>query len=250
MNIRLRSVFNQNITIFQFMRTCLSTILICCSILTSAANAQQAIINLPSADITPKGKFFIMNESFVNPWTDSNKWKATNFFTYGINENFELALTNYGINSGDIDNLVFAPGFKYSKQLFKQNFSKNEFKITAGFLLPISFNGNGVGSNTFGHLSFRLPKTRTRLTLGANTGTEQIYGRDIFCFIGGIEHPITKEINLILEYYSGTHELAGLIPGIVYHNHKHDYVLVMGYRIPNNRESGEDGFVFELGKYF
>jgi hypothetical protein len=26
-------------------------------------NAQQAIINLPSADITPKNKLFIMNES-------------------------------------------------------------------------------------------------------------------------------------------------------------------------------------------
>jgi hypothetical protein len=26
-------------------------------------NAQQAIINLPSADITPKNKLFVMNES-------------------------------------------------------------------------------------------------------------------------------------------------------------------------------------------
>jgi hypothetical protein len=40
--------------------------LLCFSLVLSVQvplNAQQAIINLPSADITPKNKLFVMNES-------------------------------------------------------------------------------------------------------------------------------------------------------------------------------------------
>jgi 2',3'-cyclic-nucleotide 2'-phosphodiesterase (5'-nucleotidase family) len=58
--------------------------------------AQQAIINLPSADITPKNKLFVMNESFVKMWGTDGHWSSTNFITYGLNENWELAITNYG----------------------------------------------------------------------------------------------------------------------------------------------------------
>jgi hypothetical protein len=117
-------------------------------------------------------------------------------------------------------------------------------------MLPISMQGNGVGSNFFSHLSFRLPKVKTRLTTGIATGTRQVYGRDTVCFIGGIEHPVNKELSIVLEYFSGTHDFAGIIPGLVYHNLKRDVVAVIAYRIPANSISGDSGFVFELGKYF
>jgi hypothetical protein len=60
--------------------------------------AQQAIVNLPSADITPKGKHFIMHETQWRPWNPGRYWYATNFYCYGIGKNTELAVTTY--NSG------------------------------------------------------------------------------------------------------------------------------------------------------
>ena len=65
-----------------------------------------------------------------------------------------------------------------------------------------------------------------------------------------IEHPVNKELSIVLEYFSGTHDFAGIIPGLVYHNLKRDVVAVVAYRIPANSISGDSGFVFELGKYF
>ena len=126
----------------------------------------------------------------------------------------------------------------------------DDVKITNGYMLPVSLQGNGVGSNFFSHLSFRLPKLKTRLTTGIAAGTRQVYGRGTVCFIGGIEHPVNKELSIVLEYFSGTHDFAGIIPGLVYHNLKRDVVAVVAYRIPANSISGDSGFVFELGKYF
>jgi hypothetical protein len=59
------------------------------------SQAQQAIINLPSADLTPKGQVFLMNESFISPYTNQEEWKTTNFFTVGINKTTELAITTF-----------------------------------------------------------------------------------------------------------------------------------------------------------
>ncbi|NCX94641.1 MAG: hypothetical protein EBX40_08195, partial [Gammaproteobacteria bacterium] len=93
------------------------------------------------------------------------------------------------------------------------------------------------------------PKLKTRLTAGVNAGTQQIFDRDVVCFIGGIEQPITKELQAIVEYYSGTHAFAGTVVGLVYHNHKYDVVMVSGWRIPNNERTGRPGLVFEIGKF-
>ena len=191
-----------------------------------------------------------MNESFVRMWGDDDHWSSTNFLTYGLNKNWELAITNYGLKSKNLDNLSLAFGAKHSKVLKDELKGFTEIKLSSGYMLPISLQGRGVGSNLFSHLSFRLPKLKTRLTTGIASGTSQVYGRDVVCFIGGIEHPITKELNIVLEYFSGTHDFAGIIPGFVYHNLKHDVVLVAAYRIPANNASGKHGFVFELGKYF
>jgi hypothetical protein len=212
-------------------------------------HTQQAIINLPSADLTPKGQVFIMNESYIRMWRPDRSWKATNFLTYGLNDTTELAITNFGVGAPKINNLTLAVGAKSVFQLWKKKYPRREIKLTVGAMVPVSLQGRGAGSYAYSHLSYRLPKINTRLTAGLNWGTAQIFDRDVFCFIGGIEHPITPELTVIVEYYSGTHDFGGVIPGVVYHNHKLDAVFVAGFRIPNARASGRPGFVFELGKF-
>lgn len=213
--------------------------------------AQQAIINLPSADLTPKGEAFAMNESFVRPYGDgTSEWKTTNFFTYGLTDTTELAVTTFNAGLPRTDNFTVAVGFKSVIPLLQERLKERELKWTVGAMLPISMQGRGVGSYGYTHLSMRLPKVRTRVTAGVNAGTDQIFDRDVVSFIGAIEHPIGKEWNLIAEYYSGTHNFAGLVTGLIYHRHKSDTVFVLGYRIPPNPESGRHGFVFEIGQFF
>ena len=216
---------------------------------TPMAQAQQAIINLPSADVTPKGQVFFMNESFVRPWRPGTSWKTTNFFTYGLSDRTEFAITTFGAGLPKTDNFTLAIGGKTVQPLWAKRLPGKDLKLTLGYMLPISLQGRGVGSYGYTHLSGRVPKIKTRLTAGINAGTHQVFGRDVVCFIGGVEHPITPELNAIAEYYSGTHDFAGLVFGLVYHNHKWDAVLVGGYRIPNNPASGKAGLVFEVGKF-
>jgi hypothetical protein len=53
---------------------------------------------MPSADITPKGKHFVMQETQWRPQQNGRYWYSTNFYTYGLGKSSEFAITNY--NSG------------------------------------------------------------------------------------------------------------------------------------------------------
>jgi hypothetical protein len=60
----------------------------------------------------------------------------------------------------------------------------------------------------------------------------------------GFEQPLTKHLSLIADWYSGTHALAAVIPAFQYdigHN-----VLILGYKIANNIESGNNALIVEF----
>ena len=57
------------------------------------AMGQQAIVTLPSADLTDKGTLFAMNESQLRAWGREPMWNATFFLTYGLGYHTELAAT-------------------------------------------------------------------------------------------------------------------------------------------------------------
>jgi hypothetical protein len=114
-------------------------------------------------------------------------------------------------------------------------------------MMPISFEGQGVGNWNYAHLSGRLPLLKTRLTAGLSVGTKQIFGRNAVSFIGGYEQPITKNLSLIGDWYSGTNGYGLFIPGISYALPL-AFTLYAGYQIPNNKRCGHSGFVIELAK--
>lgn len=62
-----------------------------------SAMGQQAIVTLPSADLTDKGTLFAMKESQLRAWGREPMWNATFFLTYGIGYHTELAATFYNI---------------------------------------------------------------------------------------------------------------------------------------------------------
>ncbi len=203
--------------------------------------AQQTIFNVPSADITEKGKIFVQHESQFS----DDFGLFTNYGAYGIGKYTELDLTLFGVSTNNINNEVLGLGFKTTLPLHE----KTETKLTFGSLIPISLRGNGVGGYTYSHLSTRLPKLQTRITSGVFIGTNILFGRDVICNISGIEQPVTKKLSIIMDWYSGKHANGFLIPGVSYAFNP-ALVLYAGYQIANNRSNGNNGFVIELAKFF
>lgn len=215
--------------------------------MSGTALAQQTIYNVPSADVTPKGRLFLQHESQFRTWKPGRFLGNTEYSAYGIGHNTELDMTVFNINSPKSNNITVGLGAKTAMPLFKKRFPGEEIKLTAGTLVPVSLQGDGVGNWSYSHLSMRLPKVKTRLTAGVSVGTRQIFGRNTVAFIGALEQPVTKRINVIADWYSGTHNLGLLITGFSVALPK-DIALYAGYQVPNTKLSGSQGFVIELSK--
>ena len=101
----------------------------------SLASGQQAIINMPSADITPKGKHFLMHVTQTRAWQPARSWSGTNFYAYGTGHSTELAVTSYNGGSPLSKNFATGIGFKAAPQLWKQlrHSPGSGHQITHGF---------------------------------------------------------------------------------------------------------------------
>lgn len=220
--------------------------------LSDFAFAQQTVFNVPSADVTPKDKIFLLTESQFRAWEPGSNWVGTEYSAYGVGHNTELTMTLFNVGSPATENISLGTGFKSAIPIpgLKDKFPKREYKFTIGSEVLTSLQGQGVGNWTYGHLSGRLPVTNTRLTAGLSYGTRQVFGVDNLAFIGAVEQPVTKKLNVIMDWYSGTEHFAGfLIPGFSYALPK-DTTIYVGYQIPNSSRNGVSGFVIELGKIF
>lgn len=209
------------------------------------ASAQQTIFNVPSADVTPKDTVYLETESQFRPWAPNRFWLGTQYFAYGIGHGTEIDVTLSNVSSPASGAIALGGGFKQIFRITPQRFPKREFKLTIGQLVPVSLQGQGVGSWTYTHLSGRIPKLNGRITAGVSAGTKQLFGRNTVGFIGGVEQPVTQRLTLIVDWFSGTHFNGYLIPGFSYAI-KGPTTLFVGYQIPNTRRVGPQGLVLEL----
>ena len=208
--------------------------------------AQQAIVNLPSADITPRGQVFLMHETQTRSWNPGRYWYGTNFLTVGVGRGTELALTTYNHGGPAAPNAAIGVGFKTGIRLFEEALAKEEVQLTVGQMLIVSTSGRGIGNFSYGHGSFRLPRAGTRITAGISGGTDELFKKDTVHFIGAVEHKLGKKWMLTAEWFSGRHDFGFLTPGVLYHPTPQT-VIVVGYKIPNHATNGKAGFVFEFG---
>lgn len=214
----------------------------------AALPAQQAIINMPSADITPKGQGFVMHETQFRPFQAGayRYWYGTNFFTYGVGANTELAVTSYNAGVPSASNQNVGVGFKSAIPI---GHDTRERKVTVGSMGLWNYSGKGVGNFSYAHYSWRLPHARTRLTMGGWFGTEELFKKNSANVLGGIEHPVNKRFILMAEWFAGNHDLGFFIPGVLYHPTPRQ-IIVVAYKIANNSRNGAGGFVVEYGFFF
>jgi hypothetical protein len=218
----------------------------------NAAYAQQTVFTVPSADITPKGKLLIEQESQFRPWKPGAFWNGTIYAMYGVGHNTEACLTLFNVSSPPSNNVTLGTGFKSAIPIpgLKEKYPAREFKFTVGSEVLASLENRSAGNWSYATLSGRTPVTNTRLTAGISVGTKDIFGVNTTSFITAVEHPVTKKLTIIADWYSGQEHFAGfLISGIHYLLPK-DMELYAGYQIPNSSRNGKSGFVLELAKTF
>jgi hypothetical protein len=209
--------------------------------------AQQTIYNVPSADITPKGSFFLQHESQFRPWPKGQFLGTTHYTALGIGKQTELDLTLFNLNAPLSGNLTLGPGFKSGIRIMPSRFPEAKPQLTVGSMLPVSLQQRNVGLWSYGHISLRVPRLNTRLTCGLNYGSKLIFGRQSFAVITGLEQPLGKRVSLLADWYSGTHSLGLLITGVSVALPR-DTTAYLGVQIPNNAQCGRSGLVFELSK--
>lgn len=202
---------------------------------------------MPSADVTPAKHVYLETEGQFRTWKPGRFFSGTEYVAVGVGHNTELNATVSNINSPGNGAITLGLGFKSSWPILPRKLPRRELKVTLGELMPISLRGQGVGSWTYSHLSFRVPKLNTRVTAGVTAGTKQLFGRNTVGFIGGIEHPVTEKFSIIADWFSGTSSYGLFIPGFSYVLPK-GISLFAGFQIPNNAKSGRTGFVIELSR--
>jgi hypothetical protein len=215
-------------------------------ILTAASlQSQSLIVGIPSADITPKGEFALAHETQLNRFQSGNYWNSFTFATYGIGKNTELASSAYGFSIPGSGNRAIGFGLKSMIPIEQ----KWQFKLTGGFMVPVSFNGKGAGYWVYGNASIRVPQARTRLTVGPSFGTRQIFGRRAYSTMVGVEQPLSKRWGIVSDWFSGTNDLGAAIVGMSFQRDKKT-LIIFGYKVANNAQSGRPAFMIEVARTF
>lgn len=211
----------------------------------SSAYAQSLIVGIPSADITPKGELALAHETQLNRFESGGYWNSFTFATYGIGKNTELASSAYGFSLPGSGNRAIGFGMKSMVPLEQ----KWQFKLTGGFMIPVSFDGKGTGYWVYGNASLRVPRTRTRFTAGPSFGTRQIFGRQAYSTMVGVEQPLSKRWGVVSDWFSGTHDLGAAIVGMSFQRDRKT-LIIFGYKVANNAASGKPAFMVEVARSF
>lgn len=217
------------------------------------ANAQQTIFNVPSADVTEKGHVFVQEEAQIGTggFPDVN-YINTAYTAVGIGHNTELDATLFNVGAPDFGDISLGIGFKSSIPIpgLEKKFPKREYRFIIGSEVLAGLQNNGVGNWTYVELSGRLPKLNTRLTGGISYGGRQVFGLNTVSAVAGVEQPVTKNLTLQADWFSGGEHFAGfLIAGFNYKLPKNTTIYA-GYQIPNTPRNGPTGVCIELAKVF
>jgi hypothetical protein len=211
--------------------------------------AQSLIVGIPNAEVSPKGQFALAHETQLNRFQAGNYWNSFTFATYGVGHHTEIAASMYGVSVPVSGNRSLGMGFKTAVP-WGQDWAKRwELKTSIGAMVPVSFQGKGVGYWVYGNGSIRIPNARTRLTAGPSYGTRQIFDRRTYSTMVGVEQPITRKVGVVADWFSGRHALGAAIVGLSWQRDKRT-LIIAGYKFANNAQSGKPAFMIEVARTF
>jgi hypothetical protein len=220
--------------------------------------AQQNLFNIPSGDITPKGKFFYQHQ--IN--TYSNKFESKGHFVYGLGKGWDVGVNLVGTGA------YFNPNWK---PIFNNDFSRGEaltptlmatlqkqFSIHEKWALNLGTqSGVNLTVNTeniqpayfhYGLLSYQVKPGRKLLIGPYLTNNQYVGSGNTLGIQMGYEWKVTDKFYLMGDFISGNNESAVLVPGIMY-NVSNKVQLCLGYMLPNPNTQKNQAIVFEFNWY-
>lgn len=218
------------------------------------ANAVSLIAGVPNAETTPPKTGMIAGEiqfPFRQPPVGPTHAAGFVFATLGVFKNFELATTLYNLAVPGTQRIALSAGFKHVIPLHglagdTGAAERWEPKVFWGTEIPFALQGTeGVGAWVFLGSSLRIPKTKTRFTLGPSWGSRQIFGREIWMIFAGIEQPVTQHFSIIADWMSGATDLGAAIVAVQW-DPVHWFTLITGPKISNSEVKTPTAWMLEL----
>jgi len=206
--------------------------------------AQQTIFDVPSGDVSVLNQWFYQHQTVTRNWNANRRWIQTNALGFGLGHSLELDATWFNLELNSISQSIPSVGFKWSPKLNGES-ARIPLRFVAGDMLQLRPSGARKGNWSYLMINAEIPMTHTTWTGGLNTGTSALFGRKTTGLLIGIEQHLTSRWMFQADWFSGNHDLAYLIPGMVYQASQHT-MLSLGYQIPNHRKTGFGAIVFEF----
>jgi len=221
--------------------------------------SQQNLFNVPSSDITLKGKVFFQQQFNIN----RDLYQSNTTLCYGLGGNAEIGLNLIALNfdpkgspllikNGDTANPPLYPFYTLNVQ--------KAFVLTKVFKLAVGTQAGLADCSHFGAYAYlnvitAVTKTQSKIVSGLYYGSNSFLGsgdRNPFFsdvplgFQIGLEQTIIHEkLFLVAENISGKHSLGETTIGIAWFASKH-WMLSCGYQFANPSSNTMNALVVEL----
>ncbi len=224
----------------------------------TASKAQQNLFNIPSGDITPKGKLFYQHQ--INIYQD--KFESKGHFVYGLGKGWDVGMNLVGTGA------YFKPSWQY---IYNSDFSQGQSlsptlmaTLQKQFLIGGKWSVN-IGTQSgvnltdkkenihpaylhYGLVSYQVQAGR-KLLIGPYFTNNQYVGAGNTAGIQiGYEWELTNKWYFMGDFISGNNESAVVVPGIMY-NLSNQVQLCLGYMLPNPNTQKKQAVVFEFNWY-
>lgn len=216
-----------------------------------AANAQQTVFNVPTADVLDRGKVYGEIDAAFKFNNDEALSRFSSFVprvVVGTGGNVEVGLNVTGNINPGADSTTLVPTVKYK---FYQN-EKKKIALFAGTNFYIPVRNRSYKFGTYSYAAAAKTFNKTRLTAGGYVFSKNVVASNAVRAGGqfAVEQTINDKFTLAADWFTGRHASGYFTPGIIYKPHP-KVTSYFSYSIGNaDASKGNHYFLFELGYNF
>jgi hypothetical protein len=217
----------------------------------TAANAQQTVFNVPSADVLEKGKVYAELDAAFKFNRQTALGRFSSFvprLVVGAGRNVEVGLNVLGNIQPGPDATTLVPTAKW--KFFED---KNRgIRAIAGTNIYIPVRNRSYNVGTWSYAAVVKSFRRTRLTGGGYVASRNVFAPKA-TRLGGqfaIEHTLSDKAAIAADWITGRHANGYFTPGLIY-KPAPSVTAYFAYSIGNEAAAkGNHFFLFELGYNF
>lgn len=216
-----------------------------------AANAQQTVFNVPTADVLERGKVYAELDVSFKTVKQEAAGKFSTFvprLVVGAGSNVEVGLNVLGNIQPGADTTTLVPTVKW--KFYENEEKKMAFYGGTNFYIPVRRRAYKFG--TYSYLSTAKTINKTRLTAGAFVAGKNVFAPQAVRAGGqfAVEQTLNSKLSLAADWFTGKHANGYLTPGIIY-KPRPNVTLYASYSLGNTRlKQGNHYFLIELGYNF